>query len=218
MKDLSRSNNFPNLLILGLTGGIGSGKSTVAKILLDMGAHLLDADSLAHQVMENPEIQQKLRETFGEGIFDTSGHLSRPTLAKIVFGKENRSELKKLTSLIHPEVRVKIYHQLELWNQGTFRVVILDVPLLLESPLRELCQLIIFVDAPYEKRLERVCNNRGWREEELKEREVFQMDLQKKKDVSDYCVKNWGDLEGLKEQVQQIWNQILSQNSRHSID
>ena len=218
MKDLSRSNNYPNLLILGLTGGIGSGKSTVAKMLMDMGALRLDGDSLAHQAMESSEIQQKLRETFGEKIFNSSGHLDRPALGEIVFSREDGSELKKLTSLIHPEVREKIHHQLQIWSQGTFQVVILDIPLLLESPLRELCQVILFVDTPYEKRLERVCKNRGWEEEELKKRESFQMDLQKKKDLSNYCVKNRGDLEGLKEQIQQIWKQILAQNSRqHSI-
>jgi dephospho-CoA kinase len=193
-------------LVLGITGGIGSGKSTVAKLLAGEKGLLIDADKLGHEALAQKEILRRVTDEFGTGILNAEGSVNRPALGAIVFqSADRRAALEKI---VHPWIRERITGELKRGRtSGQYPVVVLDAPLLIEGGWKEHVDTIIHVDAPWIQRLERV-RERGWDEEKLKLRESAQLPLTEKRASADYIVNNSGGFESLCEQVRAIVKEL----------
>ena len=191
--------------IIGVTGGIGSGKSLVANILKENGCVVADADENTKVVLHRKEVQQQLVEWWGAKVLDDNGNVDRAFVASIVFNEEN--ELNKLESLIHPLVR-KL--QEETFNNAPKDAIglVIDAPLLMESGLDTLCDVIIFVDSPFETRLKRVVEHRSWNEEQLRKRGASQIGLDTKRSSADHIIINDGDIAHIEQQTRSVLSLI----------
>lgn len=198
--------NSASPLVIGVSGGIASGKSAVARLLAGPAGVVLDADRLAHEALASDEVQERARARFGDRVFDASGALDRDALARVVFDDpEHRSALE---GWIHPRVRVSMMGRLsESRAQGVPRIV-LDVPLLFENDddhhLLDECDVLVFVAADERIREERAHRNRGWPRGELGRREACQAPLAQKRARSDHVIENDGDLDQLTAAVQRL--------------
>ena len=193
------------LPIIGVTGGIGSGKSLVANILKENGCVVADADENTKVVLHRKEVQEQLVEWWGAKVLDDNGNVDRAFVASIVFNEEN--ELNKLESLIHPLVR-KL--QEETFNNAPNDAIglVIDAPLLMESGLDTLCDVIIFVDSPFETRLKRVVEHRSWNEEQLRKRGASQIGLDTKRSSADHIIINDGDIAHIEQQTRSVLSLI----------
>jgi dephospho-CoA kinase len=198
------------MYIIGILGGVGSGKSLVAGQLARLGAGLLDADSAAHVVLREDEIKDAARERWGAAIFGKDGQIDRSALAKVVFapppgGPVERKHLEKLT---HPAIGRLLKHRAErLATEGAV-AAILDAPVLLEAGWGGLCDRLIFVDTPRELRLERVFD-RGWNEEDFAAREAVQESLDLKRSRADATIDNSSSAEQTFAQVERFWKSLI---------
>ncbi|MHC4945246.1 MAG: dephospho-CoA kinase [Planctomycetota bacterium] len=194
--------------VLGLLGGIGSGKTTVAAILERNGAFVLDADRFAGELLFDPEVCREIRKTFGEAVFDESGQVDRAKLADRIFTCE--TDRQKIHAIIHPRVRSHFKEQVALIQDGPAdKVIVLDIPLLLGSELRSLCDLIILVKSSLKTRLKRVARSRGWNQEEIQRREACQPSLEEKEAAADIIIENEGTLEQFEKEVETTLKHIL---------
>lgn len=190
-------------LVLGLVGGIASGKSTVSALLAGPDGVVIDADRLAHEVLSSPEVAARIAERFGPEAIGPDGRPDRAYLAARVFAEPEA--LRVLEGWIHPAVRVKLAtHLAEARDRGVPRVV-LDVPLLFENDAEHHlvgeCDAVLFVDADRQVRERRVRENRGWSEAELTRREAAQLPLDEKRDRADHVIENHGDRAALERAV-----------------
>lgn len=189
-------------LVVGILGGIGSGKSAVSRGLSNhFKTYLIDADRVGHDVLGIPIVKDGIRRDFGDSIFD-GAEICRKSLARQVFGSEihHQQALIKLEKIVHPKIRRQVEKQLAEVSEET-EVVVLDAAVMLEACWNDLCDTIVFVDTPFETRLQRVEENRGWTADELKRREASQVSLDDKQDVSEFVVDNSGSLENAVEQL-----------------
>ena len=197
--------------VLGLLGGIGSGKSTVAAILARLGAVVLDADRHAGELLLDPQVQKELKEAFGEEIFFKNSRLNRADLAKRVFSCEE--ERSKLNAILHPRIRAGIRKKFaDLKTRAPEKVIVLDIPLLLESELKALCDLLVMIKAPEASRLARVKATRGWDDQELKRREACQAPLEAKEEAAALTIENNGSIEDLTREVESLYACISKEN------
>lgn len=187
---------------IGLTGSIGSGKSTVSEVLRGWGFVVLDADQIAHQVTAQPEVLFEIQEAFGsDGV--VGGQLDREKLARRVFS--NPADLSKLNAIVHPRVRAKMR---ELSLQETHHVVFEDIPLLFENGLEHQFDAVVFIDAPFELRLERVKARSGWTQEELLKREASQWPIARKRTKTPWLLWNAGDRPTLAQDLRALLVQL----------
>ena len=188
-------------MIVGILGGIGSGKSTVTRMFVELGAEALDADEMAHEALETPAVRREVIDWLGTGILGTNGSVDRRAVARRVF--KNPGDVRRLQSLVHPEVLRRIDARIHAHreNERQEHLLILDVPLLLETPLRDACQVLIYVDAPLEARRLRAVE-RHWDPEEVEIREKFQTSNEEKKRLSDFVIDNGGKLDETRRQVE----------------
>lgn len=195
--------------VVGIVGGIGSGKSAVARGLAeDLSVFVVDADRIGHEVLTFPDIKTQLFQTFGADVFrDENEHsdIDRSQLARKVFGSEphHKESLNQLEAIVHPEIRRQMRQQIDEAQPG-HDVVLVDAAVLLESGWSDLCQSVVFVDVPFEDRLSRVVSNRGWSEDELRRREASQLPLNEKRQVADFVVDNSGEVSNSVEQLKQF--------------
>jgi len=195
-------------VVVGLVGGIGSGKSRVAELFENLGAHRIDADRLAHRALREAEVKAKIRKRWGDKVFTPRGAVSRAALARQVF--EEPGALRALERILHPRVRSAIRSQLEVLKQRPrIRVVVLDVPLLAEGGLDRWCDVIVFVKATRRSRLARLKASRDWDLEELAKREKFQIPLKVKGRLADDTIDNDRSLRETRRQVESIWNRLV---------
>lgn len=191
--------------IIGLAGGIGSGKSEVAAILRDLGCAVSDSDEAARAALRDPVIRAELISWWGRDILDGEGGIDRSKVAGIVFTDAN--ERKRLEMLTHPwiEKRRKAYFA----SVGLeARALVIDAPLLFEAGVDSVCDAVIFVDAAPATRLARVMQTRNWDKSVLERREDSQMSLDEKRNRADYVVPNDDDLDGLRDHINQILDRI----------
>ena len=190
---------------IGLTGNIGSGKSTVAKRLVERGAALIDSDDLARQAAQDPDVLQKIADALGEDLIK-EGKLDRPATAARVFGDSEARET--LNAIIHPWVRQRSEEQARAFERQPSPpdIILLDIPLLYENGLERTLDAVIVVDAPLEVRAERVKARSGLSEREVRARDAAQMPLKKKVQRADYVVDNGGDKKALEAQVERLWS------------
>ncbi|KQX79542.1 MULTISPECIES: dephospho-CoA kinase [Streptomyces] len=193
------------MLKVGLTGGIGAGKSEVSRLLVSYGAVLIDADRIAREVVEpgTPGLASVV-ETFGPGILAADGTLDRPALGAIVFADPAR--LAALNALVHPLVGAR---SAELEKAaGPDAVVVHDVPLLTENGLAPLYDLVVVVDASPETQLDRLVRLRGMTEADARARMAAQAAREERLAVADLVVDNDGPLEDLEPQVRKVWSEL----------
>lgn len=193
-------------VVIGVAGGIGSGKSTVARMFGDLGCVVIDSDVEARAALLRADVVAELRQWWGEGVLDREGAVDRKAVARLVF--EDAAERVRLEGLIHPLIAESRDRQVEQARREGRPGVIIDAPLLFEAGLDDACDAVVFVDCPWEERLRRVSQTRGWDERELRRREKAQIPLEEKRQKADYQVVNTGDLAALRRQVSQIFTLI----------
>jgi dephospho-CoA kinase len=198
------------MLILGLSGGIASGKSVVANVLRDLGAAVLDADKAGHAVLREPDVIAALRARWGDVILDQAGQISRRAVAKIVFAAGNDAERKFLEQLTHPRIESSLKDELEAIRNSPDPppVVAIDAALLFEAGWDKLCDKILFVDAPRDLRLERAVS-RGWSTEQFAAREAAQLPPEEKRSRSHIVIRNARTLENIREVLRLTWRHRL---------
>lgn len=198
-------------LVIGISGGIASGKSAAARLLAGPDGVVIDADQLAREALASPEVLARVREHFGPGVFDAAGEVDRAALAGRVF--EDPAGRSLLEGWIHPRVRVIMARRLEESRARQVPRIVLDVPLLFENDdqhqLTRECDVLVFVDSNLETRSERARGARGWQPDELSRREACQLPLDEKRERSDHVLANNGDLEQLEAAVRAL-NETLT--------
>ncbi|WMX47599.1 dephospho-CoA kinase [Streptomyces roseicoloratus] len=193
------------MLKVGLTGGIGAGKSEVSRLFVSYGAVLIDADRIAREVVEpgTPGLRAVVAE-FGDGILTAEGALDRPALGAIVFNDPER--LAALNAIVHPLVGARSAELEGLAGPGD--VVVHDVPLLTENGLAPLYDLVVVVDASPETQLDRLVRFRGMTEPEARARMSAQATRAQRRAVADLVIDNDGPLEALEPQVRTVWEEL----------
>jgi dephospho-CoA kinase len=173
--------------IIGIVGGIGSGKTFVARLFGEMGCMVIEADALVREAYLEPRVLRTLREWWGDEVFAANGSLDRAAVARKVFA--NPKERTRLERLIHPWVDDRRREMMAAAGDGVIAFV-WDTPLLLEAGLHKECDAIVYVEAPEAERMRRVMGQRGWDSRELSRRENLQMGLDKKREISDHVIVN----------------------------
>ncbi|NPC93697.1 dephospho-CoA kinase [Bacillus sp. WMMC1349] len=193
-------------LVIGLTGGIASGKSTVAQMFQKRGITVVDADLIAKEVVEKGKAAyQKMIEVFGEKILLDNGEIDRKKLGTLVFTNEDKR--KQLNEIVHPEVRNEMIKQRDQAIQANEQFVVLDIPLLYESGLESLTDKVLVVWVPKQLQLERLMKRNQLTEEEAKNRINAQLSLDGKKEKADVVIDNSGSLENTKQQFEELFDQ-----------
>ena len=201
--------------VVGILGGVGSGKSSVIRQVTGIQFHIIDADRIGHELLDNPEIQTALRSRFGDDVFTHDGAVDRSQLAKRVFGDSPEHEESRLAlnEIIHPAIRRNINTEIDSASRDV-DAVILDAALLLEGGWDARCDWLIFVDTPLVIRQKRVRDNRGWSAEELAKREASQWSIEAKKERADFVVDNSGSIDHAAAQMKHVLSSLLSTGSR----
>ncbi len=194
------------ITIIGITGGIGSGKSTVADMFGELGAEVLNADKLCHQLIKTETVKNKILETWPDIIDDNTGMIARKKLAELVFS--NTENVKKLNNILHPLVIAQIEQRInELKNNS---IVVIDAALIEESELSHICNFTVFVDTEKELRVERCTTDRNWDIKEIDKRERYQIDTRIKKVNADAIIYNDKSKEETKEQARKLWVKFIN--------
>lgn len=189
-------------LIIGIVGGIGSGKSLVAKLLAGKTGRVIEADAIGHEVLKRPEVHEQACSRWGREILGSDKEIDRRKLGKIVFADHN--ERKKLEGMVFPWIGRRIREEIEAANRDPgVRVIVIDAAIMLEAGWGP-CDRIVFVDTPREQRLARLIAQRGWTEDDLAAREKAQWSVEEKRKKAHDVIVNNGDLEELARQVERL--------------
>jgi dephospho-CoA kinase len=200
------------MLLVGLTGNIGSGKSAVAQLLSERGATIIDADVLARRAVEvGTPAYKAIAERWGTSILSSDGAIDRAALRRIVFS--DPVQLEQLNAYVHPEVERMREALVQQARERGDRLVVCDVPLLFERRLTDSFDRIVLVDAPRPVRLERLVRERGLRETEAMDMIVAQMPAELKRARADHIIDNEGTLTQLDQRVTEVWSTLLREAS-----
>jgi dephospho-CoA kinase len=201
-------------VIVGLTGGIATGKSTVTQMLRELGAYVVDADVWARRVVEpGSDGLREIVQSFGQTVLKADGSLDRAALANIVF--HDASARERLNAITHPRVRAGMKEETERYQAAhPGEPVVWDVPLLFEGETRRLVDRTILVYTDETTQLARLMARNGYSEEEAVARIRSQMPIEEKRTLADYVIDNTGTLDYTREQVERVWNSIRSEARR----
>lgn len=194
---------------LALTGGIGSGKSTVAEFFADHGATIIDADAISRELMEPGQpVLDEVAAAFGQHLLDETGRLDRQALAKIVFNDDDARQ--QLNGIVHPAVRAESARLREaaLATDPQHAVIIEDIPLLIETGQAQQFDGVIVVIADYQTRLQRLVDVRGMDATDAKSRIAAQATDEQRRAVADWCIDNSGTLDETRAQVATVWSDL----------
>jgi len=199
----------PQLLIVGVVGGVASGKSLVSAELVRLGACLLDGDRAGHEVLKQTEVKQAIIERWGEGCLRADGEVNRAAVAAIVFapGPQGAAELEFLERLTHPRIRKLLEEQIDRYWSERQSVAVLDAAVMFKSGWDRLCQRIVFVDAPRRIRLART-RQRGWTEEQFQQREAAQEPAEWKRARTTDVIDNSGSPAETRRRVERFWQSL----------
>jgi dephospho-CoA kinase len=193
-------------LVIGVLGGIASGKSAAARLLSADDGVVIDADRIAHEVLDSAAVRDELARAFGASVLGADGRPDRQALARRVFGSP--SDKHTLESFTHPPIRARIRAAIDEARRRNVRRIVLDVPLLLENErqhgLVELCDVLVFVDAPLEVREARASAARAWPAGEVARREAAQLALSAKRARADYVIENRTSLADFEHAVERV--------------
>lgn len=200
--------------VLGLIGGIGGGKSLAAAALARRGGFVLDADAVGHALLDQRPVRERVVDRFGSGVLapsaepDEPPHIDRRALGAIVFAQP--SALCDLETMLHPIMRRTFERAIaRTVRRGKARGVVLDAAILLEAGWDTLCDRVIFVDAPRERRVARAAEGRGWTESDLEGRERAQLPLDQKRQRADEVVLNDAGPEAFEAVIGRLWERIV---------
>lgn len=192
--------------ILGLIGGMGSGKSRIAMEFAKHGGRIISGDQAGHEALRQPDIKARLVERWGSKILDANGEIDRRTVAGLVFN--NDEERKTLEALVFPFIEQRFREESAKARQDpAVRFVVLDAAIMLEAGWNNVCDRLVYVDSPRMLRLHRLAEQRGWREEEVTAREKAQMPLEEKRRRADAVIDNSGTPEEAAAQVEHLLRQ-----------
>lgn len=194
--------------IIGLTGGIGSGKSTVAALMRKLGAAVINADEIGHTELDCPEVLDVICQWWGSSVVRPDGRANREAIRRIV--TRDPEARARLEGLLHPRIDRRTRDLLDRYRADPeVRAIVWDAPLLYEAGLDRRCDRVIFIEADERIRLERVGRQRGWSPEETRMLEKSQKPLDFKREKADYVVNNSDD-DDLSRQVEDVFSRILS--------
>lgn len=199
------------MIILGLVGGVASGKSSVALDFQKLGGCVLDGDRLGHEALNLPEVRDALVERWGDRILSDDGELNRSAIAEIVFAESTEAQdaLTFLESVTHPQIERRLKERLEQLRQmDRFPLVVLDAAIMFKAGWDSMCDQIVFVDAPRELRLKRAML-RGLTEEQFNAREAAQLSVDEKKKRANIVIDNSGPPQNTFSQVEEVWHSLL---------
>jgi dephospho-CoA kinase len=198
------------MLVVGLTGNIGSGKSTVAQLLSERGATIIDADVLSRRAVElGTPAYDKIVRRWGTSILAPDRQLDRAALRRFVFS--DPAQLEELNRIVHPEVEHLRHRLLDEARQRGDRIVVCDIPLLFENHMAPNFDRIILVDAPRPLRLERLVRDRGLRETEAMDMIAAQMPAELKRAGADFIIENASTLNALEQRVAEVWTHLVQE-------
>jgi len=194
------------MLLVALTGGIGSGKSTVAEMLERLGAVVVDADELARRAVEpgSPGLV-KVVDRFGAGVLRPDGSLDREAMAAIAFGDDEAR--RALESIVHPEV-ARLFAEVVDHHRATDDVVVYAVPLLVEAGLAPAFEVIMTVSASEHTRIDRLVRDRGMTSEAVRDRMAAQATDAEREAVAQVVLRNEGSIEELRDEVEALWDRL----------
>lgn len=195
--------------VIGLLGGIGSGKSEVARLMAARGCVVSDSDAHTREILLRPAIRDTLVSWWGPDILTPGGEVDRAAVAHIAFA--DAAQRARLESLIHPlvhEERDRTFAAARAASPPPPRAFVIDAPLLLEAGLDRLCTALVFVDAPHDQRLARVAATRGWSEDHLAAREAAQLPLAQKRARCGVVIGNTGSADDLAASVRRVLDQL----------
>ena len=194
--------------IIGIIGGVGSGKSTVATEFAKLGCKVIDADKIAHELLEKKAAKEKIVDLFGQVILNSAGKIDHKKLADVVFADADK--LSSLNEIIHPLVLGRAEELIKQYNrQNEVKAVVLDMPLLVEVGWARRCDKLIFVDCKRQLRVDRAKKMGVFEENQLKIRENFQISLDNKANLTDNIIDNNSDFSALAKQVTDIFSYIV---------
>lgn len=198
------------MMVIGLLGGIASGKSTVSQVFATRGAFVFNADQVVHQLLQEEPVLQKIKERFGNSILNEKGQIQKNKLAALVF--KEKARLDELNQILHPLVFEKLQLFLQEHQKDPQAILLLDIPLLMEKGLHHFCNTLVFIDTPLALR-QKNASQRGWSSEELQLREQQQLPLLTKKEASPLILSNVHTLDQLQEETNQLWDKLISSRS-----
>lgn len=202
-------NNPKRKPIIGILGGIGSGKTTVAAEFAKLGCEVIDADKIAHELLEKKTVKEKIVALFGQSVLDPNGKIDHKKLADIVF--TDVSKLSLLNGIVHPLVLERAEQLIEKYNQDPkAAAIVLDIPLLVEVGWDKHCDKLVFVDCNRQLRIDRAKKGGVFDENQLKIRENLQISLDKKVNITDNIVVNNSDFSALVKQVADIFSCVVN--------
>ncbi|UCG83928.1 MAG: dephospho-CoA kinase [Dehalococcoidia bacterium] len=197
------------MIVIGLTGGIASGKSAVSGMLEQWGAVVIDADKVGHEAfLPDTDAWREVVATFGSEILDENGKIDRSKLADIVF--RDPDALLRLNSIMHPLMYRIVEHKIEALRDRGVDVVVLEAPLLIEAKWTDLVDQVWVVVAPESNVIDRLCNQKGFTEEQAKARINSQTTSSEKSKYADVVIENDSDLGSLREKLEDIWRRLRS--------
>ncbi|MBX3420136.1 MAG: dephospho-CoA kinase [Pirellulaceae bacterium] len=211
MADIPPVASMRRVPVIGLIGGIASGKSFVGRTLQELGAVRIDADRLGHELLDNILIRQQLVRELGPEILTTDGHIDRARVSALVFGNDEQSlrRRRRLESVLHPAIHEAAIQQVQTLSHSSPppTAVVIDAPLLVEAGWDRMCDWVFFVDTPEYVRRQRA-SQRGWSESHWRDREHTQLDLNRKRQAATHLIP--GDLPApeLKQRLVQLLNEM----------
>jgi len=193
-------------IVVGVAGPIAAGKSTASLFLAGFGAHEIDVDEIGHHMLRDAKVVRKITSYFGDGVLDSSGHLSRWKLAQIAFSSDD--EIRMLNDILHPLIIAETRREVdESRHEGSMLVI--NAALLFEAGIDRYCDFIIIVTADEKLREHRAISKRGWPPGEMVRRESYHMPLSEKIARSDFVIHNNGTYEDLHYHVEKVYKEIL---------
>jgi len=188
--------------VIGLVGGVGAGKSTVAQMMAEEGCRVVDADRIAHDVLSEEDVKARVRDTFGDAVFTPEGEVDRDRLGRLVFADEERR--KALEEIVHPRILARMVDDVEAAGAEGPPAVVIDAPLILEKRLASWCDSVVYIDVPVEVRYRRLREARGWSPSEIQRRETSQIPLKNKRRRADTIIDNSASPEHTREHVRRV--------------
>ena len=197
------------MIVIGVAGGIASGKSTVARVFERLGALVLDADAIGHDLLRTDRMREGIRDAFGEAVLTPEGDVDRRALGRLVFSDEQARQ--RLNRLVRPAIRAEIRRRIAgMRGEGYGGPVVVDAPLLVDTGPTDLADRVVLVTAPAVTRKERIILRSGLSEQEAEQRIAAQVPDAKQARWADYVLENNGTEDELTEEAETLWKRITS--------
>lgn len=196
------------MIVIGVAGGIASGKTTVAQLFRELGASILNADKIGHELLQTDRLRERIRSAFGDGVFTREGDVNRQELGRFIFSDDDARNT--LNRLVRPAIRAEIRRQIGVMREkGQEEVIVVDAPLLLDTGPTDLADCVVLVTAPTSIRKERIIRRNNLSEREAEQRIAAQVSDTKQAKWADYVLENTGTRNELVEKAKTIWKCIV---------